>query len=107
MDKIKIYKKHILIAVYVILIIIELFFYVPYHNIQVFKSKQNVPHTEIMGSGYSTMSEISKDNAYIKNNENTNSGKRVDTSQVFINVSITTGLAVVVYFLFLHENKQS
>lgn len=106
-EKLKFAKSHILIAIYAVLIIIELFFYVPYHNIQIFKSKQNVPHTEIIGSGYTTMANITNDDAYVKKNENTNSGKRVDTSQLFVNVSITTGLAVAIYFLFFHENKKN
>ena len=106
-EKLKFTNKHILIAVYIVLVIIELFFCVPYHNIQIFKSKQNVPHTEIIGSGYTTMANITNDDAYVKKNENTNSGKRVDTSQLFVNVSITTGLAVAIYFLFFHENKNN
>lgn len=96
-------KKHIFIAVYVVLIIIELFFYVPYNNIQIFKSKQNVPHTEIIGSGYSTMADISKDDAYLQ--KQTATGKIVNTQQLFINVSITTIAFVAVYLIFLKSEK--
>lgn len=106
MDKIKIYKTHIFVAVYIALVIIELFFYVPYHTIQVFTSNQNVPHTEIIGSGYARMIDITYDNAYVKNKLSSATGKRVDTSQLFMNVSITTIVAAVVYFLFLNEKKK-
>lgn len=106
MKKNRIGKTHILIAAYIILIITELFFCVPYHNIQVFKSSQNVPHTEIIGSGYSTIFDISDNDAFIYEHENTSSGKRVNTPQTFINVSVTTLLTVTIYFLFLHKKKK-
>ena len=106
MKKHKIEKIHILIAAYIVLIIIELFLCVPYHTIQVFKSKQNVPHTEIVGSGYSTISDISSSDAYVFANRDTSIGKRVNTAQVFINVTVTTFLAVAIYFLFLHKKKK-
>ena len=106
MDKIKNKKTHILVAVYIVFVIIELFFYVPYHNIQVFTSNQNVPHTEIIGSGYATMTDISYDKAYVKNIRSSKTGKRLDTSQLFMNVSITTVVAVAVYFLFLNEKNK-
>ena len=98
MKKIKINKTYILVAVYVTLIIIELFFCVPYHRIQIFRTNQNVPHTEIVGSGYATMFEISDDDARIVS-RNSNTGKIVNTPQLLMNVSITTALAVAIYFL--------
>ena len=97
--KSKFKKIHILIAVYIILIVTELFFCVPYNRIQIFISNQNVPHSEIIGSGYTTMNDISNDNAYVRINNKTTSGKTVNTSQLFMNVSITTALAIVIYFL--------
>lgn len=106
MLKNKIEKIHILIATYIVLIIIELFFCVPYHNIQIFKSSQNVPHTEITGSGYSTIFDIADSDAYIYEHENTRSGKKVNTPQIFINISITTALSVAIYFLFIHKKKK-
>lgn len=99
MKKSKFKKIHILIAVYIILIVTELFFCVPYNRIQIFISNQNVPHSEIIGSGYTTMNDISNDNAYVRINNKTTSGKTVNTSQLFMNVSITTALAIVIYFL--------
>lgn len=106
MLKNKIEKIHILIATYIVLIIIELFFCVPYHNIQIFKSSQNIPHTEIIGSGYSTIFDISDSDAYVFSNRDTSTGKRVNTTQVFINISITTALSVAIYFLFIHKKKK-
>lgn len=91
-------RTHILVAIYVAFIILELFFCVPYHKIQVFASSQNVPHTEIVGSGYATMYEISDDDARIVS-RNSNTGKIVNTPQLFMNVSITTFLVVAIYFL--------
>lgn len=105
MGKIKIYKKHILIAAYVVLIIVELFFYVPYHSIQIFKSQQNVPHTQITGSGYATMTNITYNKAQLKNNERAKAGKRVDTSQLFMNVSITTIIFIALYVLLLKNEN--
>ena len=105
MDKIKNNKSHILVAVYVFFLIIELFFYVPYHNIQMFVSRENVPHTEIIGSGYTTMNDITTDNAYVKNRLSSETGKMVNTPQLFLNVSITTVLAIVIYFLLQKDEK--
>ncbi len=101
---IKIKKTHILVAVYVTLIVIELFFCVPYQSIQIFRTKQNVPHTEIIGSGYAAMFEISDDDARITGDNYSSSGKIVNTSQIFINVSITSALAIAIYFL-LQKNE--
>ena len=98
-------KTHILVAVYIILIVTELFFFVPYNRIQIFISNQNVPHTEIIGSGYTTMSDISNDNSYVSINKKTTSGKIVNTSQLFLNVSITTVLTIVIYFL-MKKNEE-
>ena len=97
-------RTHILVAVYVAFIILELFFCVPYHRIQTFVSNQNVPHTEIVGSGYATMFEISGDTARIVSG-NSRAGKRVNTPQLFMNVSITTFLAVAMYFLLQKNEK--
>ncbi len=101
----KIKKIHILIALYIVLIIAELFFCVPCHNIQVFKSTQNVPHAEIIGSGYSTIFDISDSDAYIYEHENTTSGKRVNTPQLITNVTLTTIVATAIYFLFIHKKE--
>lgn len=98
MNKIK--KTHILIAVYAIIIIAELFFYVPYNKIQIFRTKNNVPHTETIGSGYTSMADIEDNNANFQEKAYTSSeGKIVNTSQLAINVSATTIVAVAIYFL--------
>lgn len=103
--KSKFKKIHILIVAYIILIITELFFCVPYHSIQIFKTNQNVPHTEIVGNGYATMEEISNDRVNMVYRDKIGSGKIVDTSQLFMNVSITTALAVAIYFL-MKKNEE-
>ena len=105
MKKIKIKKTHILIAAYIILIVTELFFCVPYHRIQIFRTKQNVPHTEIIGSGYTTMAEIENSYTYISGKYTSDVGKRVNTPQMFMNVSITTALAVAIYFLMKKNDE--
>ena len=99
----KLKKTKILIATYIILIITELFLCVPYHKIQLFKSKQNVPHIEIIGSGYTTMYDITNDDARILSGS-TGTGKIVNTSQIFMNIAITTFLAITIYFL-LRQRK--
>ena len=106
MEKSGIKKTHILIAVYIFLIVIELFFYVPYHKIQIFITENNVPHTEIIGSGYATMEDIEYDKALTGTvSKSRTAGKRVDTLQLFINVSITTIVAVGLYFI-LQKSKR-
>ena len=104
MDKIKDKKFHVLVAVYVFFIIVELVFCVPYHNIQMFVSRENVPHSEIIGSGYTTMYDITTDNAYVNKTFGSATGKIVNTTQIFINVSITTILAIAIYLL-LKKNE--
>ena len=100
-------KMRILIAVYAILIVTELFFCVPYHEIQIFRTKNNVSRTEIIGSGYATMDDIKWDYAYISSNRYTSEpGKIVDTPQLLINVSITTFLAVAIYFLLRQQKPK-
>ena len=101
-------KTHILIAVYIFLIVIELFFYVPYHKIQIFTTENNVPHTEIIGSGYATMEDIEYDKALTGTvSKSRTAGKRVDTLQLFINISITTVLAIAIYFLMQKKEKKT
>jgi hypothetical protein len=64
-----------------------------------------VPHTQITGSGYATMTNITYNKAQLKNNERVKAGKRVDTSQLFMNVSITTIVFIAIYLLSLKEEK--
>lgn len=105
MQKRKLNKTHILIAVYVVLLVIELFFYVPYERIEIFRSNQNVPHAEIIGSGYTTIEEISSDTAYLDKNNKIATGKRVNTPQLMINVVFTTLLFIAIYFVSFYKNK--
>lgn len=106
MKKNRFKKIYILIAVYILIIVTELFFCVPYQRMQIFVSNQNVPHTEIVGSGYATMTDITDDYAYLSSNQYTsNTGKRVNTPQLFMNVSITTILALGLYFLLQKNEK--
>lgn len=104
-------KTRFFIAVYIILIIIELFFCVPYHEIQIFITENWVPHTEIVGSGYAPMPDISRDEASIrisrlKSNElNTSYGKIINTAQLFLNVSITTIIFATIYWIFIKNKK--
>ena len=100
-------KPYILIAIYVMLVIYELLFFVPYHQIQTFVSEQNVPHTEIIGSGYTTIFSISSDTAQVLSHATRSSGKRVNTPQLLINISITTFLAVAIYFLMQKNEKMN
>ena len=106
MKKIKMNKTHILVAVYVALIIIELFFFVPYHSIQIFRTQQYTPYIEIVGSGYASMEHINRNEVDSwKNGYTSNVGKRVNTPQLFINVSITTVLAIAIYFIQHKKEK--
>ena len=104
--KIRINKVHILIAAYVFALIMELFCFVPYEKIEVFRSEQNVPHTEIIGCGYASIFDIEKDDSTVECNAWTATGKRTDASQLAINVSCTTLIFIAVYFLFLCKKKK-
>ena len=106
MKKSELKKTHILIVAYIILIVTELFLYVPYHSIQIFRSDQNVPHTEIIGNGYVPLAEIRKDKAWLANNDKTTTGKRVDSGQLVTNLFMTTISAIFIYFIFIYlEDK--
>ena len=100
-------KKYVFIGVYILLIIIELFFYVPYERIEIFRSKQNVPHTEITGNGYLSIGEIRKDAVQIEYGDSTATGKRVDSGQLAINLFVTTMTAVLIYFIFIYSNDKT
>lgn len=100
-------KKYIFIVVYIILIIIELFFYVPYERIEIFRSNQNVPHTEIIGNGYSTIFDIADSVAFIDDREYTASGKRVDAGQLVTNILSTTIAALYIYLIFIYSYNKS
>ena len=100
-------KKFIFIGAYVLLLIIESFFYVPYEEIEIFRSDQNVPHTEIIGNGYVPLDEIRKDKAWLANNDITTTGKRVDSWQLVTNLFTTTIVALLLYFIFIYLEDRS
>ena len=62
-----------------------------------------MPHTEIIGSGYSTMADITRHDAHLQ--KQTATGKLVNTEQLFVNITITTIVFVAVYLLFLKNVK--
>ena len=103
-------KKAMLIIVFGTLVVIESFFLVPYHEIQVFRSKQNVPHIEIVGSGYATIEDINFDNAVLVGNASSNTGSKVNGAQLFVNLFITVVSFGIIYF-FMNKrdsvNKQN
>ena len=100
-------KKHVFIGVYILLLIVELFFYVPYEKIEIFRSDQNVPHTEIVGNGYTTLDEIKYDVAWLANSERTTTGKRVDSGQLATNLFSTTAGAVFIYLVFIYSEDKN
>ena len=93
-----------LIVAYVAVLLFEVFLCVPYHKIQVFKSAQNVPHTEIIGSGYDTVFNISNNTAVLHNNKDSATGKRINSQQLFINILLTTGVFSVLCFIKRKNN---
>lgn len=100
--KIKI-KNGVFIGLYVLILVIELFFCVPYEEIEIFRSKQNVPHTEILKDGYATLDEIGKDEPWVSNKDKISIGKRVDSGQLMKNLFLTTLIAAAIYFIFVHS----
>lgn len=105
MNKIRMKKTHILIVVYIILIVTELFYFVPYHDIDIFISNQNVPHTVITNCGYMTMDDMRYNYRQFDNKRNIISDRVVNTPQLIINVSITTLLAAAIFFLLQKNEK--
>lgn len=97
---------HTLIVIYAIMLVIELLCCVPYERIEIFRSEQNVPHTEIIGSGYSSIIEISSNDAYMYSNQSTSSGKRVNTPQLATNLIVTTFVMAVLYFMLVVRKKK-
>lgn len=80
------------------------FLCVPYHKIQIFKSAQNVPHTEIIGSGYDTVFDISNNTAVLHNNKDSAIGKRINAQQLFINLLLTICIFTVLYVIKRKNN---
>ena len=99
----KITKAIILIAAYALLMIVELFFYVPYERIEVFISKQNVPHTEIIGNGYASLSYI---DGYPSKEKTSIEAKRVDVPRLLTSVTATTLVAAAIFFLFIINDER-
>lgn len=98
-------KSLALIAVYIILIISEIFMYVPYEEITIYVSRQNVPHTEITGNGYSSMKEIENFETIKNKKENSTTERRVDNAQLRNNIAVTTIIALLLYFLFFFKKS--
>ena len=106
MNKKKNKKIWFLVIVYIILIVTELFYFVPYHSIQIFRTQQYKPYTEIVGSGYASMDDIRWDKVNDwKNGYTSRVGKIVNTPQLIINVSLTTLLAAAIFFLLQKNEK--
>lgn len=103
--KIKINKLYVFVILYVTIILAELFLCVPYERIEIFRSSQNVPHTEITGSGYETISDISSAYVIMGKSDFNATGKRVNTSQLLINLVFTTVVFTAIYFMFLYKKK--
>lgn len=88
------------------MIITEMFYYVPYERIEIFLSKENVPHTEIIGNGYDSMGVIEPNAARLRGNKKTTEGMRVNTNQLSVNLLVTTVVVFWIYLLFIYpENK--
>ena len=100
-------KKYVFIGMYILLVIIELFFYVPYEEIEIFRSDQNVPHTEIIGNGYMSLDEIRKDKAWLADNKRTVTGKRVDSGQLVTNLFMTIVSALYMYLIIYSGDKNN
>lgn len=96
----------VLFVLLTVLLIIECVFCVPYDNIEIFRSEQNVPHSEIIGSGYATIFDIADDDALIYGTNWTAAGKKVSTPRLTINISVTLLLFAMVYLLFFRDNKK-
>ena len=96
-------RSLILIVLYILAIIIQMNYFVPYERVLIFRSEQNVPHSEVIGNGYASMKTIKYDNIQMDgwNGE----GRIVDKEQLAINLALTTFVAVAVYFLFIFKKE--
>ena len=101
----RIKSVHILIALYIVTLVVELFIYVPYNNIQILVSQQNVAHIEIIGNGYSTMKDIDDHSASIASKGKPSEGQVVNSQQLLLNVVLTTIVFSAIYFYFIFKRK--
>lgn len=86
------YALKALISIYIFLMIIECVFLVPYDLIEIFRSKQNVPHLIVTGSGYTDVFDIERNTANLGSKDTVASGKRLSSARMMFNIFITTAL---------------
>lgn len=97
----KIKLPHILLFAYIIALVIEVFFCVPYNRFETFLSEQNVPHTVIIDSGYSPISDINYNRASWRNGSIKIS--RVNIPQLVINIVVTSIVTAIFYFVLTRK----
>ena len=100
-------SKVLLLVVWIALLVAELIYFVPCKKNMMRLSDDGTSHLNTIGNSYASIFEIEK--SYEVNEENGRQAycKTVDTAQVFINVSLTTIVAGVVYFLLIHKKEKN
>lgn len=119
----KIANKIILFVIfvaYVIALVFQMIYFVPYEKVATFISAQNVPHTIVMENGYTSIidgiddrytsiAELEQDE-YLQSEKGTIISKRIDTAQIVTNVIVTTLIAGAIYgaiyFLFIFKKEK-
>ena len=96
-----------IVVIYILFLVIELTCLVPYQKVQVFVSEQNVPHTEVIGSGYTSLVSIADDDAALWNNKKSAIGKIVDTQRLTMNIVLTTLSAVALYYTVVYKQEHA
>lgn len=99
-------KPLVIVLVYIALMVAETRYVVPYERVEIFTSNQNVPHTEVLESGYTTYKNaLSKPIKAIKNRKDQSTGTRINNKQLTVNLLSTTALFAFVLFITKDKKK--
>ena len=89
-------KNKIIPILYITVLLIQLFFFVPYGKYKVFMSKQNVPHTQLIETAYSSLLDEYYNSYGLQKDANSTTAKpiyttyKLNVSQFMIQIIITT-----------------
>lgn len=103
------------VAILITSLILQMMYFLPYEKVAILISAQNVPHTIVMETGYTSLTELQNDTydsvyEVEKIKEFDIVSKRINTSQLATNIALTTGILTIIYlaiyFLFLYNKEK-
>jgi len=100
----KIHAKTAILILFICAIIIQCVFFIPCNQVNVYISKQNVPHAEIVSQGYTEIYHIQK--GFSINDKNGNTIQiydKIDTQRLSLHILIILMISIA---LFLLVNKK-